>query len=113
MTAALIVVGVALNAALFVRCVILVWRFNVRMPELWRLLENKGRAHRVREVRDEPRTNMPAAKYLYDEVDFGDRDIRELKLTLKVMHSVGIVSILLVTVVMSGTIALFIFLASD
>ena len=54
-----------------------------------------------------------ATKYLYDEVDFDDRDIREMKLTLKVMHRVGVGSVLLIGVVMTGTIALFIFLASD
>ena len=112
MTAALIVL-VALNAALFLGCVKLVWRFNVRMPELWQLLEDKGRAHRVREVHDEPRTNLLSTKYLYDEVDFDDRDVRELKLTLKVMHRVAVGSVLLFGVVITSTIALFERLASD
>ena len=61
-----------MTAVVLVSCVRQVWRFNVRMPELWRLLESKERAHRVRELRDEPRTNLPSAKYLYDEVDFDD-----------------------------------------
>jgi len=60
MTAVLILFGAVLNAALFVRSMVKVWRFNTRMPALWRLLQNKGRANRVREVRDDPRTNVPA-----------------------------------------------------
>ncbi len=112
MTAALIV-AVVLNAALFLSCVKLVWRFNVRIPELWQLLKDKGRAHRVREVHDEPRTNLPSTKYLYDEVDFDDRDIRELKSTLKAMHRVAVGSVLLFGAVITSTIALFGRLASD
>ena len=77
------------------------------LPELWRLLESKGRAHRVRELRDEPRTNLPSTKYLYDEVDFDDRDIRELKLTLKVMHRNAILSLLFFGVVMTQTLVLY------
>lgn len=104
---ALMVLGLAVNAGVLVSCVRQVWRFNVRLPELWRLLESKGRAHRVRELHDEPRTNLPSAKYLYDEVDFDDRDIRELKLTLKAMHRNAILSLLFFGVVMTGTLALY------
>ena len=111
MTTALIIFGVALNAALLVRCATMVWRFNARMPELWRLLENKGRSYRVRELRDEPRSNLPSTKYLYDEVDFDDSDIREMKLTLKVMHRSAIRSVLLFGVVITATIALYTLLA--
>ena len=49
---ALMVLGLAVNAGVLVSCVRQVWRFNVRLPELWRLLESKGRAHRVRELHD-------------------------------------------------------------
>ena len=111
MTTALIILGVALNAALLVRGVRKVWRLNARMPELWRLLEHKGRRHRVRELVDEPRSNLPSTKYLYDEVDFDDSDIREMKLTLKVMHRSALLSLLLFGVVITVTIAIFILLA--
>ena len=67
MTTAVIIFGVAVNALLLVRSATMVWRLNARMPELWQLLENKGRRHRVREKRDEPRSNLPSTKYLYDE----------------------------------------------
>ncbi len=64
MTTALIIFVVALNAALLVRGATKVWRLNARMPELWQLLENKGRRHRVSELRDESRSNVPSTKYL-------------------------------------------------
>ena len=111
MTTALVILAVPLNAALLVRCTRMVWRLNARMPELWRLLENKGRRHRVRELRDESRSNLPSTKYLYDEVDFDDSDIREMKLTLKVMHRSALLSLLLFGVVITATIAIFILLA--
>ncbi len=111
MTTAPIILGVALNAALLVRGARMVWRLNARMPELWRLLENTGRAHRVKELRDESRSNLPSTKYLYDEVDFDDSDIRELKLTLKLMHRSAIRSVLLFGVVITATIALYTLLA--
>ena len=104
---ALMVLGLAVNAGVLVSCVRQVWRFNVRLPELWRLLESKGRAHRVRELHDEPRTNLPSAKYLYDEVDFDDRDIRELKLTLKGHATKCHFITLFFGVVMTGTLALY------
>ena len=107
MTNAHIVLAIAVNALLLAGCVRQVWRFNVRMPELWRLLESKGRAHRVRELRDEARTNLPSTKYLYDDVDFDDSDIRALKLTLRAMHRNTILSLLLFGVVMTGTLALY------
>jgi hypothetical protein len=64
MTTALIILAVALNAALLVRCTTMVWRLNARMPELWQLLENKGRRHRVSELRDASRSNVPSTKYV-------------------------------------------------
>ena len=36
-----------------------VTRFNLRLRDLWRLLESKGRGHRVKQVRDDPWTNLP------------------------------------------------------
>ncbi len=113
MTTALIIFGVAVNALLLVRGARMVWRLTLcaRMPELWRLLENKGRRHRVRELRDEPRSNLPSTKYLYDEVDFDESDIREMKLTLKLMHRSAIRSVLLFGVVITATIALYTLLA--
>ena len=48
MSTALLVLAIAVNVAVLVSCVRQVWRFNVLLPELWRLLESKGRAHRVR-----------------------------------------------------------------
>ena len=98
---------VAVNVTVLVWCVRAVWRFNARMSELWRLLETKGRAHRVKELRDDPVTNLPPTKYLYNEVDFEDPDIRELKLTLKSMHQKGVGSILVFTAVVIGSMALY------
>ncbi len=113
MTTALIIFVVALNAALLVRGATKVWRLTLcaRMPELWQLLENKGRRHRVSELRDESRSNVPSTKYLYDGVDFDDSDIRKLKLTLKVVHRSAILSLSLFGLVITATIALYVLLA--
>ena len=104
MKVAWIVLAVALDVALFVLAVRLVWRFNARMPALWSLLEAKGRAQRVRELRDEPWSNLPSKGYLYNDVDFDDPEIRDLKLSLKVMHRNGILSLLAFIVVLTVTI---------
>ena len=99
-----LVLSIAVNAIVLVSCVRQVWQFNVRFPELWHLLESKGRGHRVRELRDEPKTNLPSAKYLYNDVDFDDREIRELKLRLKAMHRNAILSLLFFGALMTVTL---------
>jgi hypothetical protein len=73
-----------------------VTRFNLRLRELWRLLQSKGRGRRVKEVRDDPWTNLPQQRYLFDEVDFDDPEIRALKLELRALWRKGIGSLVLV-----------------
>ena len=73
-----------------------VTRFNLRLRELWRLLESKGRGHRVKEVRDDPWTNLPQQRYLFDEADFDDPEIRASKLELRALWRKGIGSLVLV-----------------
>lgn len=111
MTTAPIIFVVAVNTAFLGRGATLVWRLNARMPELWQLLKNKGRRHRVSELRDQSRSNLPSTKYLYDEVDFDDSNIRELKWTLKVLHRSAILSLSLFGVVITATTALYVLLA--
>ena len=94
----------AVSAGLLMHATRLVVRFNRRMPELWQLLEARQRAHRVRELRDEARSNLPAARYLYDSVDFEDPEIRTLKLVLKQQRS-AILSLLLFMVVATAAMA--------
>ena len=94
----------AVSAGLLVHATRLVVRFNRRMPELWQLLEARH-AHRVRELRNEARSNVPAARYLYDRIDFEDSEIRELKLVLKQQHRSAILSLLLFMVVATATMA--------
>ncbi len=95
----------AISAGLFVHATRLIVRFNRRMPELWELLGARERAHRVRELRDEVRSNLPAARYIYDSVDFEDPEIHELKLTLKQLHRSAILSLLLFIAVATATVA--------
>ncbi len=95
----------AASAGLLVHATRLVVRFNRRMPELWQLLEARQRVHRVRELRDEARSNLPAARYLYDRVDFENPEIRELKLVLKQQHRSAILSLLLFMVVATAAMA--------
>ena len=95
------------SAGLLVHATRQIVRFNRRMPALWALLEARQRAHRVRALRDEARTNVPAARYLYDSVDFDDPEIRALKLALKQMHRSGILSLLLLIVVATATLAVW------
>ena len=64
------------------------------MPESWKLLEARDRSHRVREL-DTGWSNLPVARYLYDNVDLEDPEILELKLTLKQLHRSAISSLLL------------------
>ena len=94
---------VAVSVALLVHATRLVVRFNRRMPELWKLLEGTGRSHRVRELRDDVWSNLPAARYLYDNVDFEEPEIRVLKLELKQMHRSAISNLLLFMVVATAT----------
>ena len=71
-------------------------RFNLEVRGLWTLLEHKGRSHRVKEVRDDPWTNLPQQRYLFDETDCEDLDIRALKHALRAMWRRGVGSLLLV-----------------
>jgi len=71
-----------------------VWRFNLRVRELWRLLEDKGRADRVREVLKDPLSNVPQTRYLFDDRDFEDPEVRVLKLELRPMWRGGVLSVL-------------------
>ena len=89
MSTALLVLAIAVNVAVLVSCVRQVWRFNVLLPELWRLLESKGRAHRVRELRDEPRTNLPSTKYLYD-AGLPNQDSAQTREVLRNNHRQGV-----------------------
>ncbi len=95
----------AVSAGLLVHATRLVVRFNRRMPELWQLLEARQRVHRVRELRDEAPSNVPAARYLYDRIDFEEPEIRALKLVLKQQHRSAILSLLLFIVVATATMA--------
>ncbi len=95
----------AISAVLLVRASAMIVRFNRRMPELWQLLETKDRSRRVRELTDNIWYNLPAARYLYDEVDFEDPEIRGLKLTLMRMHRAAISSLLMFIVSSTATVA--------
>ena len=85
----------ALSVFLLVKSTRLVVHFNRRMPELWNLLEASERSHRVRELHTNAGSNLPAARYLYDNTDFEVPEIRELKLNLKQMHRSAITNLLL------------------
>ncbi len=93
------------SVGLLVHATRLIVRFNRRMPELWELLGARERTYRVRELRDEARSNLPAARYLYDSVDFEDPEIRELKLALKQLHRSAISSLLLFIAAATATLA--------
>ena len=82
-------------------------RFNRRMPELWQLLEDGGRSDRVRELRDDVWSNLPAARYLYDSVDFEDPQIRALKLALKQMHRSAISQLLVFPTLVIAAVAIW------
>ena len=97
----------ALSAAGLVHAVREVVRFNRRMPELWRLLEDTGRSDRVRELRDDPSSNLPATRYLYDSVDYDDPRIRALKLAPKRLHRSAIAHLLLFPLVAAAAVTLW------
>ena len=82
----------------------LVVHFNQRMPELWSLLEVRERSHRVRELHPNAWSTLPAARYLYDDLDFEIPDIRELKLTLKQLHRSAITNLLLFMVIVTAAV---------
>ncbi len=94
----------ALSAFLLVKSTRLVVHFNRRMPELWSLLEAMERSHRVRELHTDAWTNLPAARYLYDNIDFEIPEIRELKLTLKKLHRSAITNLLLFMVIATAAV---------
>ncbi len=73
----------ALSIYLLVISARLVVHFNRRMPDSWNLLGAQGRPHHVRELNTNAWSNLSAARYLYDNIDFEVPEIRELKLTLK------------------------------
>lgn len=93
---------------LLVRSIGLVVHFNRRMPELWNLLEARGLSQRVREVHTDVWSNLPAARYLYDDRDCEVPEIRELKLALKRLHRSAITNLLLFMVVSTATVAVWI-----
>ena len=97
----------ALSVYLLGKSALLVVRFNRRMPELWRLLEVSERSHRVREVHTDAWSNLPAARYLYNDNDFEIPEIRELKLTLKRLHRSAITNLLLFMVVSTAAVAVW------
>jgi hypothetical protein len=94
----------ALSVFLIVNSIRLVVQFNRRMPELWSLLEARERSHRVRELHTSAWSNLPAARYLYDNTDFEDPEIRELKLNLKQMHRSAITNLLLFMTVATAAV---------
>ena len=95
----------AVGAGLLLLAIFLVIRFNLRMSDLWRLLESKGRGERVHELRDSALTNLPSTRYLYNDVDFDDSEIRDLKRRLKRMHWLAIASLLAFGATATATIA--------
>ena len=44
----------------------------------------------MKEVRDDPWTNLPQQRYLFDEVDFDDPEIRASKLELRALWRKGL-----------------------
>jgi hypothetical protein len=103
----------ALSIYLLVKSTRLVVHFNRRMPELWNLLGAKGRPHRVRELNTDAWSNLPAARYLYDNIDFEVPEIRELKLTLKQLHRSAITSLLLFMGSATATVAVWLGLFNE
>ena len=97
----------ALSVVLLVRSTRLVVSFNRRMPELWKLLETRERSQRVRELDTDAWSNLPAARYLYDDIDCENPEIRELKLTLKQLHRSAISSLLLFMAVATVAVAVW------
>ena len=67
------------------------------MPELWSRLAVRGKSQRVRELR--VGSNLPAARYLYNDVDCDDSEIRELKRALEHLHRSAIAHLLIFMVV--------------
>ena len=78
---------------------------SVYLPELWILLEARERPQRVCELHTDAWSNLPAARYLYDNIDFEVSEIRELKLTLKHLHRSAITHLLLFMVIVTATVA--------
>jgi hypothetical protein len=97
----------ALSAYLLVKSIRLVVHFNRRMPELWNLLEARDRSHRVRVLHTEAWSNLPAARYLYDNSDFDVPEIRELKLALKQLHRSSITNLLLFMATSTAAVAVW------
>jgi hypothetical protein len=93
-----------LSVYLLVKSICLVVSFNRRMPELWNLLETSERSHRVRKIHIEAWSNLPAARYLYDNTDFEVPEIRELKLALKRLHRSAITNLLLFMVTSTAAV---------
>ena len=96
-----------LSIYLLVKSTRLVVHFNRRMPELRNLLAAKGRPHRVHELNTDTWSNLPATRYLYDNVDFEIPEIRELKLTLKQLHRSAIRNLLLFMASATATLAVW------
>ena len=95
----------SLSVYLLARSIWLVVQFNRCMPELWILLEARERPQRVCELHTDAWSNLPAARYLYDNIDFEVSEIRELKLTLKHLHRSAITHLLLFMVIATATVA--------
>ncbi len=97
----------ALSIFLLVKSARLVVHFNRRMRALWSLLEARERSHRVRELHTDARSNLPAARYLYDNIDFEDPEIRELKLTLKQLHRSAITNLFVFMAIATAAVAVW------
>ena len=98
--------GVLAIFGFFIRFVFYVVRLNGRMPELWALLEQMGRSDRVHELCD-GWSNLPATRYLYNEVDCEAPEIEALKHALRAdyrsaMRSISAFGVALLAAIIAG-----------